>query len=60
MYRQITVYNGENCMSQREVYECVKIFKIRQMRVDDSHSWRLSAITCVEVKEQIDQRIWDN
>jgi hypothetical protein len=47
-------------MSQRKVYERVERFRGRLTCNGEARSRRSSAVTYVEVKEQIDHRIRDN
>jgi hypothetical protein len=64
IYGRMTVQYGDNCMSQRKVYERVERFGGGGWRSvdddDDARSGGSLTVTCVEVKERIDQRIRDN
>jgi hypothetical protein len=47
IYIRMTVQYGGNCISPREVYECMERFKgVGMTVVADAHSGRLSTITC--------------
>jgi hypothetical protein len=61
IYGRMAVLYGYNYISQWKVYEYVKSIKERRKRVDDNErSRRRLALTRVEVKEKIDQRIRNN
>jgi hypothetical protein len=47
-------------MKHSKLYEWVEESKEQRITVHDDSSWRPSTITCVEVKEQVDQRIRNN
>jgi len=50
----MTVQYGDNCTCWRRIYEHVERFKDWQTSTD-----KLTG-TCVEVKNQIEQSIWDS
>lgn len=51
IYGRMTIQYDSNCISQRQVYKWVEIFKIEHMNVDDDVNsvWALNA-TCAGVK----------
>jgi hypothetical protein len=59
-YSRMTIQYGDNSVGQREVYERSERFKRVRTSVDDAHSGLSSIVTGVQVKRQINQRIWDN
>jgi hypothetical protein len=56
----MTLQYGDNGMGQRKVYVRMEKYKGIRTNVDDSCSGRPSIVTCVEVKEETDQRNRDN
>jgi len=55
----VTVQYGDNCTSQRKVYELAEIHKGGRTS-DNACSGRPSNVKPLEIKEQIYQRIRDN
>jgi hypothetical protein len=60
IYGKMTDQYDSNSVNQRKVYELVERLKGRRTNVDDARSGRISTVKCIEVKEQIDQRIREN